>query len=264
MRPVARTPAQAMDTSWTVFAEYCNEDGARCYCAAKKTRSYTCVHCHLVTAPLVYKNHLCAVCFRSSLLASKQKSCIGMPCDVVHQEHLAIQIQKRKEQEMGNSSTSPPCFSALAVSVSQPPPVHDPWGVHDGCSAQRTITSSWSTPTGRSSTCEPKTCPPLAAPAALPQNEEGDAQHLVVSVSNSSTTPPCVSASVVSVPQPSPDHDPWGIHDGSCAQHVITSSRSTPTGWSPTFKPEACLQLAPPEALPQSAGDVQHLVSVIG
>jgi hypothetical protein len=97
-----------------------------------------------------------------------------------------------------------------------------------------------------------------------PQYEERHVHHFQVSGGTSSTTPSAVSASVVTVPQPSPDHDPWAIQDVSGTQHVVASSRSAPTRWSPGVKPEACLQLDSTETLPQCAGDAPDWFRLIG
>ena len=248
-----------MDTLWTSLAEFCNEDGSKCYCTAKKTRVYLCEGCKLVDAPLVKKGYLCAVCFRSSVLATQHRFCIGKPCHEVHQEHLAIQIRKREEQlEILKRREQERLCSSTSASV-HPSPAHDPWDVHDGCSAKRSHTSWWEVSSELSTFCHATSCSPSASSSVPPQCAERHVHRLQVSSGTSSTTPSASSATVVTVPQPIPEHDPWAVQEGSGTQCVAAPSQSTPTRCAPCVKPEARLLLASSESLPQCPGDASDL-----
>ena len=173
-----------MESPWNAFAEYCNEDGARCYTTARKTnRQYTCQKCKLVHDLLVKRNNLCAVCFRSEVLATGQNFCIGKLCYDKHQAHLAIQKHKRTNgvPDLADPWSTSHVASSVVVCDAHPPAVQDPWGIHDGCSAQRVLTTSNTTPAGRTSTFEPGACMQLPAPAPLQRNHLSD-EHLVATL----------------------------------------------------------------------------------
>ena len=160
-----------MESPWNAIAEYCNMDGAKCYTTARKTnKKYLCEKCKLVHDLLVRRNNLCAVCFRSEVLATKQKFCIGKLCYDKHQEHLAIQKQKRTNgvSDLADPWSASHVVSSVVVCDAHPLPVQDPWGIHDGCSAQRVLTTSHTAPAGRTSTFEPGACMQSPAPAAPP------------------------------------------------------------------------------------------------
>ena len=235
-----------------------------CFCTAKKTRENLCDGCKLVVAPLAKRGYRCAVCFRESVLARYARFCIGKPCHEVYQEHLAIQnrkreeqleFQRRKDQERPTTSTS--AFVHLTS-------VDDPWGAHDSCPAKRSNASWCAAPSERYATCEATSCSLSAAPSVSPQTEERHVHHLQVSGGTSSMTPSAVSATVVTFPQLDPDHDPWAIQDVSGTQYVDASSQSAPTRCSPGVEPEASLQLASSETLPQCAGDAPDYFRLIG
>ena len=131
-----------------------------------------CVKCKMVFDVLVRRNYFCAVCFRSDVLAKGQNYCIGKPCYDKHKAHLAMQQQTKVTTHVA---------SPAVVCDAQPFAVQDPWGMHDGCSAQHVFTPSNITPAGRSSSFEPPALMQSPAPDPSQRNRLSD-EHLVATL----------------------------------------------------------------------------------